>query len=354
MGGTTDIDGVTFGPLTERDPEAISDLIRRMSDDRGLRLRDKSAAYYRWMYLDNPAGPAVVYSARLGDRIIASFAVAPKVFQVTGERVLVGKTMDMFTDPEYQGKGLMSRCTAEVFDRALEAGMRGWYLTPSPNSYPIVKHRWRYNEGPDVIFRARILRYEPVLGAMAKPAGAARFLGRVIDHLRDWGRSRREPVAVERLEGFGEETDRLWRAVAPGYPVALVRDSTYMNWRYVDNPDHYTILGVRRDGRLVGIVVLAETLRRGVPVGEIVDFVCGVDDDDTFRQLVAAAVDHSRARGHALVQSWSIRGTALDRRIRRAGLRINRTSIPFFTSPGLRGVADPEAWLLTQGDGNDV
>ncbi|NLE99081.1 MAG: GNAT family N-acetyltransferase [Propionibacterium sp.] len=347
-------DDVTFGPLEDADFAGISRLITRMSDHRGIRLRDKSEAYYRWMYLANPAGPAVVHSARLDGEVVASFAVAPKRFQVGGERVTVGKTMDMFTDPAFQGKGLMARCTTEVFDRAEEAGMAGWCVTPSVHSYPIFTRRWGYDEDLHVIYRARILRYAPVLAAMLKPAWLGRAIGRVAGGVARLFSRTRAPVEVEPLEDFGEEADRLWAEVGPGYPVAIVRDAAYLQWRYVANPDQYTILGLRRDGHLMGIVVLAETVRRGVRVGEVVDFVCGVDDDTTFRQLIDAAIHHSRARGHALVQAWSIRSTALDRRIRGAGLRLRRTDVKFLTSPGLRGMADPDAWLLTQGDGNDV
>ena len=351
-------EAVWFGPLEEQDIRGISDLITNMSrDDGALRLRDKSPAYYRWMYLENPAGPAVVHSAKVDGRVVASFAIAPKRFQVAGRRLLVGKTMDMFTDPDYQGRGLIKQCTNSVFERAKAEGMAGWYVTPSVNSYPIFTARWGYQEPLRILFRARILRFGPVLGALARPA-------RAVGQAADWALARlprRGPRLapgdrLEVLTDFSEEADRLWAEVSRGYAVAQVRDAAYLNWRYVRNPDDYTCVGLRREGRLVGIVVLAETIRRGVRCGEVVDFVCGADDDATFRLLMAAAIDHSRCRGHALVQIWSVAGTSLDARIRRAGLRLRRTDIKFLVSPGFPDplVHDPEAWLLTQGDGNDV
>ncbi len=135
--------------------------------------RDKSAAYYRWMYYDNPAGPAFGFLARHGDRIVSSFAVAPKVMQVGGRRVRVGKTMDMFTDPDYQGMGLIKRCAERVFAAAREAGIDGWYVTPSVNSYPIFTGKWGYREDFDVIYRARIIDLEAVLTAAQPRLGRA-------------------------------------------------------------------------------------------------------------------------------------------------------------------------------------
>lgn len=343
--------GPEFGPLDVADVDGVSALIRAMSNDGdGLRLRDKSPAYYRWMYLDNPAGPAVVWSARQDGEVVASFAVAPKRFVVDGREVLLGKTMDMFTHPDHQGRGLMGRCTSEVFAAARERGIEGWYVTPSVNSYPIFTGRWGYDEPLRLVYRARVLGWADVLGAVSPVAGR---IGGLLDRLP---RRRREPgQRLERVQRFGPEADDLWQRVSPGFRVAAVRDAAYLNWRYLDNPDDYTCLALRTGDALRGVVVTTTTRRRGVMCGEVMDVVCAVDDDDTFDVLIRAAVTELAAAGCALVQAWSVHGTAMDGRIRRAGLRMRRTDVKFLTSPGVpAALREPEAWLLAQGDGNDV
>ena len=222
---------------------------------RSLQLRDKSAAYYRWMYYDNPAGPAFGFLARHGDRIVSSFAVAPKVMQVGGRRVRVGKTMDMFTDPDYQGMGLIKQCAERVFAAAREAGIDGWYVTPSVNSYPIFTGKWGYREDFELIYRARIIDLAAVLTA-AQPGSGGRSGGSptaVFGPLLR--RSPKLPAgcSVTELPRFDEQTDALWDEVAAGYGVAIVRDAAYMNWRYVDNPDDYIVLGLHRAGSLGGL-----------------------------------------------------------------------------------------------------
>jgi GNAT superfamily N-acetyltransferase len=324
-----------FGPFREGDEARVSDLVGRTSAARtGLRLRETGPEYYRWMYAQNPAGRAIVHSARVGDRIVASFAVAPKIFVIDGERLVVGKTMDMFTDPQWQGRGLMRRCTEAVFEEALDAGIRGWYVTPSENSYPIFTGRWGYREEFSLGYRFGPLR----------PRG--------------WGRRLRLPsgFTAEAVGRFDHSADALWREVARGHRVAQVRDSTYLNWRYVANPDRYDLLTLRRDRHLVGIVVLGQTLRRRVPVGELVELIHSADDETTLRMLVKAAAVRAESRGCVLLQAWTVPGTRLDERLRRAGLRWRRGTVKFLLSPGFPGAAsgDPDAWLLSQGDGNDV
>lgn len=350
---------IEFLAFSTGDLDGISRLITAMSsDDAGLQLRDKSPAYYRWMYFDNPAGEAFGCYARHGDRIVSSFAMAPKVMVVGGHIRRIGKTMDMFTDPDYQGMGLIKKCADRVFAEAHSHGVAGWYVTPSVNSYPIFKGKWGYQEPFQLIFRARLLDPRAVLAAVS-PGIAHRLGPAVMNRLSRWPRRRlalpRGWVASE-LTRFGAETDALWDAVSSGHQLAIVRDATYLNWRYVDNPDHYTIWMLQHQGAIRGIVVGKQTVRRGLPVGDIVDLVCAKDDAATLRLLVRWAGDHFGAAGCALVESWSVDGTWFDRQLRSAGLLIARTKVPLLLSPDYPDplLYDPDAWWLTQGDGNDV
>lgn len=350
---------VTFRAFTPDDLGRIADLIRGMSSssDDELRLRDKSAAYYRWMYYDNPAGPAFGYLAEHGERIVSSFAVAPKVMQVGGRRVRAGKTMDMFTDPDYQGMGLIKGCADRVFAAAGEAGIEGWYVTPSPNSYPIFKDRWGYREPFDLVYRARVLELEPVLNAIRPGLGR---LGGPFDWIGAKLPRRAAPVpagsSVTRLGRFDERADRLWDQVAPDYGIAVVRDAEYLNWRYVRNPDDYVAIGLEAGTDLRGIVVVKTTLRQGVTVGEIVDIVGPAFDREVISALLRLAVAECRRLGAALVETWAIRKTWFDRQYIRGGLAFRRARVPLLVSPDFSDplTYDGDAWLLTQGDGNDV
>ncbi len=350
---------IEFSAFSTADLDGISRLITAMSDDgANLHLRDKSPAYYRWMYFDNPTGQAFGCFARHGDRIVSSFAMAPKQVVVGGRIVRLGKTMDMFTDPDYQGMGLIRKCADRVFAEARDHGVDGWYVTPSVNSYPIFKNKWGYAEPFQPIFRARLIDPRAALAAVS-PALVRRLGPQLVTRLSRWPRRRLKLPkgwTVSQPTRFGPETDQLWDAIAPTHQVALVRNASYLNWRYVDNPDDYSLWALHFQGELRGIVVTKQTIRRGLPVGDIVDLICARDDATTLRLLVRLAVDRCAAAGCAMVEAWSIRGTLFDRRLRSAGLLIARAKMPLLLSPDYpdRLLYDAEAWWLTQGDGNDV
>ena len=103
-------------------------------------------------------------------------------------------------------------------------------------------------------------------------------------------------------------------------------------------------------------MVIKTTLRQGLPVGEIVDLVCAADDSATLRLLTRVAVGRCIELGCSLVEAWAIRGTWLDHQLIRAGVAVRRTRVKFLISPEYPDplIYDKDAWLLTQGDGNDV
>ena len=161
---------------------------------------------------------------------------------------------------------------------------------------------------------------------------------------------------LQTVESFGSETDALWERCR-GNGIALVRDSTYLNWRYIHNPDQYFPFHIHRKGcGHLGILVLKHTMRRGCKVGEIVDFVCRGDDAETRQAILRLGIERLRNDGCAFVQTWSIKGSSLEGDFKRSGFVIRRKKTPVLLSPGADTAQfyDKERWFLTQGDGNDL
>lgn len=352
---------VEVTPFVAEDAEGLSALIGGMDDgaSEAEGIRDGSAAYYRWMYLENPAGPAIVHVARHEGKVIGSFAIAPKRFSIAGEPVLVGKTMDMFTDPLYQGLGLMGRLARGVFEEAHAAGLDTWYVTPSPNSYPIFLKKWGYRETHELHFACRILRPSGLLAAAGKAQTLARWIGPPLDELWAIGRAGigkgREGYVFTELERFDEETDALWAQSDHG-DVCLVRDAWYLNWRFLDGPDRYEVFRCDRGSKLVGWIVLKRTTRRGQPCGDIVDLLWRKGESEAPRVMLRWAIERFAEEGCIMAQAWSLTGAPLTDALRAAGLRWNRARVPILFTPDSphEAIYEPARWTLTLGDGNDV
>lgn len=349
---------ISYEELTPGDLPLLARLIDGMRQERddALQIRDYSPDYYHWMYFRNPAGPAVVYAGKHEGRLVTSFAMTPKRVQFGDEVILCGKTMDMFTDPAYQGLGMINEVTTRVFGEARRRGIYMWYVTPSKNSYPIFKDKWNYFEPFQVNYVVKILDYSVTLGAAVRLRLAGLVAGSVLD-LGTRLRTRNPTLTfrVSQEQAFGHETDDLW-ARSHGYGVALVRDATYMTWRYIDNPDRYEISKFFQGPALRGILVTKLTRRRGIKVGEIVDVVAAPADAEVRRAMLGHALSGFRDQGCAIAQAWAIENCSWEGELRAAGIGRRRRKMAFLLSPDAPRPAfhDASSWFLTQGDGNDL
>ncbi len=350
---------VQYRPLATTDLQDLATLVdlTRPARGEGLQIRDFSAEYYAWMYFGNPAGDAIVYGAWHDGQLVSSFALTPKRIQFDEEVVLCAKTMDMFTHPGYQGLGLMNQVTARVFGAARAQGIAMWYVTPSDRSYPIFRDRWGYVESMRVHHVVGVLDTAATLEGLIRPARLGRWVGRTVDLVRRPRRSRQyQDLVASEHPAFGPETDQLWGRCR-GEGVMLVRDSTYMQWRYSDNPDHYDVLAAHdgEDG-LRGLLVMKQTRRRDLRIGEIVDILCPADDVSARGFLLDSAVQWFSERDCALVQSWAIEASPWEKELRQSGVNRRRQPMAILFSPDAARSRfyDPSAWLLMPGDGNDL
>lgn len=351
---------IEYGPLQKSELASLSDLIqgvRSYSSDM-LNIRSTSQEYFNWMYFRNPAGNAIVYAARHKGRIVSSFALAPKRMQIGKQIITCGKTMDMFTHPDYQGLGLMKNLMNLVFEGARKSGITMWYVTPSVQSYPIFINKWGYRHSFQVIYLAKILRASPICRTKIRPAFLGFIAGLAGDLMLGVSRlSSSFPTEYEIREEttFSSETDELWNHCKDNR-IALVRDSKYLHWRYIDNPDPYTILKFFKNGKIYGIIFLKYTLRQGMKVGEIADYLCPEEDTRTLKTMIRYAMEIFFTYGCAFAQCWAIEKTQQEIQLRHAGLNYKRKEVNFVISPNApcEDFYNKDAWFLTQGDGNDI
>lgn len=351
---------ICFCKLNPSDLEQVATLISGMNKDSPdtFYLRSQTREYYDWMYFKNPAGDAIAYCAKHYDKIVGSFAMVPKKFYVNGENKIVGKTMDMFTDPNYQGLGLMSVLTKKVFSESKNNGIYFWYVTPSDDSYPIFKNKWGYKESIEIFYYMKILKYGEVINTFANKNRNV-LIEKVLSIFNLLNYRTKELDLnhdVWKIDIFDDKVDKLWGKVQLDLNIAMVRNSTYLNWRYIDNPDRYDTFGFHSNGDLVGIIVLKETLRRGLRTGEIVDYIYMSKDMKLFNEMIAFAINYFQKIGCSICHTWVINDEEEITLFKNAGIKIRRKQVRYLLCPNAeyRGVYNRKNWLITQGDGNDI
>ena len=168
------------------------------------------------------------------------------------------------------------------------------------------------------------------------------------------------PISVS--DGFDQRHDRLWDAVKDQYGCAVVRDASYLNWKYVKQPgQNFIRLELLSDGHLKGVAVLM--LRDPGPHSPylyrrafVVDLVVPVAD----RNVLLGALDAIRSQC-AELEADSIVFEVINSPIESAladygfirrdperylWLYMNKT----FSDEFRKSALDADNWLVTKGD----
>lgn len=298
---------------------------------------DRTLDQWRWAYLQNPAGHRISLAVAADGTVASQYAGMPMLYDTPfGEQRFV-HCVDSMTHPEHrrglQAKSLFVETCLPFWAHGKAIGDALFY------GFPV-----------DAAFRIgqRYLKYEQM---------------RVVDYLiRDAAAPPLPPpahVAVARVEHVPGDVDALYAQSLPAGQCVLRRDQRYLHWRYVQNPQRadYELWTARRDGGLVGLMVLKPAQGLAPDSATIADWLVPAADVAAADALLAAAVRRQREVGRqrllAVFAPWSAewrllaaRGfehvpsaTWLQRRL------IHNVNDPRFTPELLAGT-----WWYTLGD----
>ncbi len=218
--------------------------------------RMSDVSFWNWHFLENPyvdVNNLPVWIAKDGDEIVGQLAATPFKLKVGDEEKRAMWILDLIVRPDYRRKGLGKKLaaaaekycplglginTAEQHSTALLENL-GWTMF---GKVP------RYNK---LLYPGEALR------EISRIKTLRRFANAVFAPLRP----RSNPHALEknlrRAEKFDSSFDDLWRESAAQWTCAVVRETVFLNWQYVNQPGKkYDILACYENEKLVGYAVL--------------------------------------------------------------------------------------------------
>jgi hypothetical protein len=205
-----------------------------------------------------------------------------------------------------------------------------------------------------------VLRADSVLkGKLPRPAAWAAGIGlRASGALRGWF-SDGPQFSTRVVERFGDRHDRLWQQATKDLTCAVVRDASYLNWKYVDQPgQHFVCLDVCEGDTLRGAAIwmLREPddhykYRRAF----LVDLIAPLGDTARLPAVIKAACAAAAALDADALLCHHVDGR-LTRALRSCGFMLRTPERFLLVDPGpMTGDAraqllSADSWYVTQGD----
>lgn len=347
----------------EGDEEGIFDLWKAVYPENPYD-RQQWLRWWQWMYKANPMGMGVICVAEHDGRIVGHAAEVPLAMKIGGENVLVGLGIDAMTHPEYRRQGIYLAVVKARRALGEARGIRATYAFPNKLSYPgqtnelgafdiatmqkvIRPLNWRNAVSTQTRNRL-VVAISPVAGALLdatffRPGRSTSVKG----------------LNIVRVPRFDERIDSLWGRVSSQHQVLVVRNRSYLNWRYVAVPDaDYLICIAEREEVIAGYLVISRKQLDRARIGVILDVFA--ESEDVARYLIADAVTRCRQEKLDLLYGARMAGTPLAGAFRRDGflplpfmkaIRITGRSV----SPGIAAqLQDPKNWFLQIGDSDET
>jgi hypothetical protein len=334
----------------EGDEEQIREL-------RGIALSgSRDSQWWKWMYRDGPAGPALIMLAEAKQKIIGQFAAIPVRLKVGDRATEGGHGFDAMVHPDYRHLGIFKTLSTTLSGSNLVSNRSISYGTPNDQSHPGFVKRLHSLDICEVPVLVKVIAWGNVLKRRyGIPVFAGNLLGNAWERMTTRiSPSKNADVEVERVSSFDERIDKFWLKASEIKNIMVIKDMKYLNWRYVAKPgNEYKIFLAKRQDEIAGFIVIK--LERGVPNrGFIVDLLTLPGEDTVTEVLTTRAVGYLKEEGAAMISCWMLRDTPYYRTLRKLGFI--RRSGPclnariFDQNISKEFVTNPSNWYYVMGD----
>jgi len=264
-----------------------------------------SSSAWKWQFLKNPAGKAFCCLAKEKGIVVGQYAAIPTRFLVQGQETLLAFSCDTMVHPAYRKQGIFVRLARDLY-RWMESECHISTVWGFPNKVSLPGFTKHLGWNMLTVFPLRVIPIRPFstlkshfqLPNRAKSPPSYNRKNPAFMKMDETG-EKPPRLQIEPITHFGTDFDELWNRNKTLAPVMQVRDSIYLNWRYLGLPAFgYRPFAIKWQGRLIGYMVMRLMNLRGHYFGAMADlFPFPMGDDTITSYLFRFARDYCKGYG---------------------------------------------------------
>jgi len=326
-------------PYRPGDESALVELFRRAFNKR------ITTAHWLWKFRGYDSPFENVWLAAEGDRIVFQYAGIPVRVQTGRGLEWAVQSVDTMADPDYRRRGLFLEVARHSYRHWREAGAAFVYGLPNQQSAPGFK-ALGFAAPFAMHWRRFPLRPWAVLARRSRLPLPARSLDAL--WLALIARKPRCNVTLDELSHLDTTIDRLSERHPQGR-ISIVRNASWLTWRYLSAPDAgFRLLVASGGDEPLGYAAFRSSGRSGT-VADVF-----AREEDVALALFRGAIERLRESGAESIVTLAVPGSAFDRAADRlhflSGPGFNFIVLPLAESIPETQLADPQSWHLSGGD----
>ncbi|MBU2578432.1 GNAT family N-acetyltransferase [Patescibacteria group bacterium] len=328
-----------------------------------------SEIYWRWEFIKNPDGNAIIWVAEDNGKIVGHYAVIPRLLNINDESHNGSIVVDVMTDPDYRFQGMFTKLGKISLNDAGDKDIEFSYGFPVRKDVMPghLKIGWKHTF--DIPIYVYPINFMSITGYYIKNDIVNKFVSRLskfgfnfvakpISKLLSSAIAEKINVfLIKEIDYFTLDFDDLWQESKSYYNIACLRTSKHLNWRYINHPYYkYNTLGAYFKNKLVGYIVFKQGNIFGFNMGLIVDLFVHPDYKDCCDILIQNVINIFKQNYDIdLIACMSTKYSVLTNYLKRNGFFKSSKVFWFIIHPNQsKSLSDTlineKNWHLTWGD----
>jgi len=327
--------------------------------------KTESLRHWQWEFLKNPVDGLFIKLAWDGDKLVGQYTASPVQMYANGSNFTAALSHDTMTAPQYGGLGIF-RATAEaLYTEQKKAGHGFIYGFPNRNSIHGFEKYLNWRRVMSAPVHVRPLNFTKYI--FNKLAGRKNYqvpeknIAMCMKKTFSETKSGEYRLTIE--PEFNDWADDLWMRCQNQHYLWVIRDKTYLNWRYVERPEsNYIIITIWLEKKTVGYAVIDLVEKEFGSTLFVLDYMVDLNFKKAGETLIKYIVKIACNSG-ALFASVLLSPGSKYRNLFRRHLfmplpeRLFPQQLYFgarcFDHSFIKLIFDPKAWSISWGD-NDV
>lgn len=291
------------------DVDALSSLTHLIYGD--MWKRGSNSAYYQWKFhskgIPEPSGWVAV-----ADKKIVGFqSSCHRRFRFGPKTVYSTELGDSMTHPDFRRQGIWYAITDKVINGAMKRGFFPVIGFPNRYSYQGYINKLKMKHFFSLWRLALFLKPPPqdLLPIRYRPLrNIAHSTIALYAKAQTPIRRRRDPaIHIEKNPRIDAWADHLWAMEAKHMEAGVVKNQTYLRWRFEDNPDEYSVyLAKSSEGVPLGFLITKiRNLKSMGNFGFIADMMVPGRDTKVLYRLLSEAEKDFRKAGVLMIDAWT-------------------------------------------------
>ena len=218
---------------------------------------------FQWKIVDNYLKPGFINLIKDKNKIVSITSVVPKSLQYKNVEVTAGEIGDTYTDPQYHRQGMFTIVGNKTREDATNSGIDFVYGLPNKQALSMWKKKANFQVIKNLHVRSMVFpvdirpqvqkRSHWILGSI---------IGSIFSILSFWYFKIKnisffldKSIVIEEINEVPQDYDDFWNEAKEGYDFIINRNTEATVWRYLDNPNKYKLISLRKNEVLIGYLV---------------------------------------------------------------------------------------------------